>query len=342
MSDIRFGVRIPNSSPLANGPNLIRAATEAERIGFDSVWVHDHLTWTREIAGIHLSSGAVELVEPGQTPDFYDSIVALSYVAARTERTKLGVAVLVLPGRDPVYIAKQWAVLDALSGGRTILGVGLGSPSALRSGEFDATPAPRKQRAQRMDEYIRLLRAIWTEPEITFDGEFVKLEGAEIFPKPVQRPHPPILVGGTTEYAARRAGRLGDGWIPAWLTPDELRHYIDICHDEAAQHGRTLDDFEIGLEIVLSVAPDRETAHRRGEPTVTAGLSIFEKKFQTAEAAIERSLFGTPEDVREQVRTFADAGVTHFKLRPVYTSVDHLVEQMELFAEHVFPDYRDD
>src|SRR5688572_1925117 len=137
MTGIKFGVRIPNSSPLANGPNLVRAAKEAERIGFDSVWVHDHLTWTREIASIHLSAGAVELVEPGQTPDFYDSIVALSYVAAHTERVKLGVAVLVLPGRDPVYIAKQWAVLDALSGGRTILGVGLGSPSALRSGEFE-------------------------------------------------------------------------------------------------------------------------------------------------------------------------------------------------------------
>src|SRR4051812_46648254 len=116
---IDFGIRVPNSGPLTNPTNMVRAAQESEVRGFDAFWVHDHLTWTEEMHRYHVSCGAVEAVRDDQRPDFFESVVTLAHLAALTQKIRMGVACVVLPARNPIYLAKQWATLDVLSGGRT-------------------------------------------------------------------------------------------------------------------------------------------------------------------------------------------------------------------------------
>jgi probable F420-dependent oxidoreductase len=340
MAHIEFGVRIPNSGPLANPTNLIRAAREAEAMGFDAVWVHDHVAWNQEMHRKHVSSGAVEAVNETQTPDFFESVVTLSHIAAHTRSVRLGVACMVLPARNPVYLAKQWAVLDVFSGGRTILGVGLGSPATLASRDFEILGIPLAGRTKRMEEFAEVLRAVWLQDQATFKGQFMNFEGAEIFPKPLQRPNPPIWVGGGTDQAARRAARIGDGWVPGWRTPEEMKAGLQLIAREAERVGRKLDQFDVGLEILSSVARDRETAMRRGYATVEAGLRSYEKTFDSASEPIRRSFFGDAGDVTRQVEAFVDAGVRHFELRMIYGSMAQMFEQMELWVEDIIPQFR--
>jgi probable F420-dependent oxidoreductase len=339
MSKIEFGIRIPNSGPLTSPANLIRAAREAEALGFDAAWVHDHLAWTPYMHRYHVSCGAVEAVRDEQTPDFLESLMVLSHVAAVTERINLGVAVVVLPARNPVILAKQWATLDVLAGGRTIFGIGMGSPASLGSDEFAASGYPRQGRAKRMDEFTEVLRAVWEQEVVNFEGEFVQLKEAWIHPKPLQKPSPPIWVGGGTEFAIRRAARIADGWIPGWRTPEEMKQGTKLLAEEAEKHGRN-PKMPVGIEVMTSVASDRQTAFDRGSATVLAGLKSYERTFDTGEAALAQCIFGSMDDAKRQVEAFIDGGVTHFELRFIYSTMDQLSEQLELWAKHIMPAYR--
>lgn len=340
MRNVEFGVRIPNSGPLATPSNLIRAATEAEALGFDSVWVHDHLTWSREMHRRHISSGASEALTDAQTSDFYESVVSLAYVAAHTSRVKLGIACMILPARHPVYAAKQVAVLDVLSGGRTILGVGLGSQAAMASREFEVAGVPVRGRARRLEEYIQVLQAIWQQERASFQGEFISFTDAEIFPKPLQKPHPPIFVGGGTDAAARRAARFANGWLPAWRTPAEMRAGVALLAEEAEKAGRNPDELQVGLEIVASIAPERARAVARARPTIEASLKTYERTMGSAEIAMQQSLIGSPAEVQEQLAAFVDAGVAHFELKFIYRDMGEFTEQAELWAREVLPAFR--
>lgn len=337
---VEFGVRIPNSGPLASPANLVRAAAEAEALGYDSVWVHDHLAWSREMHRHHISSGASEALTEAQTSDFYESVVSLAYLAARTTRVKLGIACMILPARHPVYAAKQVAVLDVLSGGRTILGVGLGSRAAMASREFEVAGVLVQGRARRLEEYIQVLRAVWQQDRVSFQGEFISFTDAEIFPKPLQKPHPPIFVGGGTDAAARRAARYGDGWLPAWRTPAEMKAGVQVLAEEAEKVGRRADQLQVGLEILASIAPQRAKAVERARPTIEASLRTYERTMGSPEVAMQQSLIGSPEEVREQVEAFVDAGVSHFELKFIYRDMGEFTEQAELFAREVLAAFR--
>lgn len=340
MSSVEFGLRIPNSGPLASPANLVRAAREAEALGFGSVWVHDHLSWSREMHRHHVSCGSADAVREEQPPDFYESIVTLAHVAAVTTKVRLGVACVVLPARNPVHVAKQWATLDALAGGRTIFGVGLGSKAATESKEYAAAGVSEARRGARFDEYIAAVRAVWQDDPTSFHGEFLDFDDATIYPKPRQQPYPPIWIGGATEYAVRRAARLGEGWIPGWQTPEEIRQARVALIEEAARHGRDGEAVEIGLEVITAVAKDRQTAYALGAETVRAGLASWEREFDSADLAIEQCFLGSVDDARRQVEAFVSAGVRHFELRMVYRTMDEFSEQMQLWADKLLPDYR--
>ena len=165
-----------------------------------------------------------------------DPLIWLTYLAAVTNTIKLATGVLILPQRNPVVLAKEVATLDVLSKGRAILGIGVGWLEE----EFDAIGVPFSERAARTDEYVAALRELWTADEPTFSGQFTKFEKAKSYPKPVQGPVP-IVVGGHTKAAARRAGRLGDGFFPARATPEELTVLLDEMHKAAADAGRSGD-----------------------------------------------------------------------------------------------------
>jgi probable F420-dependent oxidoreductase len=337
---IKFGVRIPNSGPLAGVGNIVDAAKHAEELGFDSVWLHDHVIWSSEMHRHHISSGSADALADDQTADFYDSITTLGYLAGQTSSIELGIACLVMPCRNPIYAAKQTATLDRLTDGRLVVGVGLGSKATESSKEFEVFGVPFKDRARLTDEYIDAMRTLWTEPLASFSGPTINFRDAEMFPKPVRRPHPPIWVGGWTDKAAERTAVRGDGWIPGWLSPDEMNRGRKHLLEHADANGRDGSQITIAVEKLATIDTDRDRALERALPTVRQSSRTYERDVDDIQFALDRHIFGSVEDVSRRVAEFVDAGVTHFELKLLYKSMDELAEQMELWAETIMPQYR--
>ena len=340
MARIEFGVRVPNSGPLSSIANIVQVAKAAEQMGFDSVWVHDHVIWSSEMHRHHISSGSAAALGADQTADFYESLTTLGYLAAKTSRIKLGVACLVMPTRNPIYAAKQTATLDHLSNGRLIVGVGLGSKATESSSEFDVFQVPFAARASLTDEYIEVMKTLWTEPLASHVGKTVQFKDAEMFPKPLQQPGPPIWVGGWTDKAAERAGRLAEGWIPGWLSPAEMARGRDVLRATAERHGRDADGIVVAIEKLATIDADRDTALERALPTVKQSSLTYERDVDDMQFALDRHIFGSVDDVRRRVQEFADAGVTHIELKLLYSTIDELLEQMTLYAESIMPEFR--
>jgi probable F420-dependent oxidoreductase len=340
MTQVSFGMRVPNSGPLASVDNIVRAAVEAEALGFDSVFVHDHVVWSSAMHRHHISSGAHEALMDDQTADFYESLTTIGYLAAVTRRVQIGVACLVMPTRNPIYAAKQLATLDHLSGGRVLAGVGLGSKATFESDEFEVFGVPFNKRGRITDEYIEAMKAIWEQPLASYAGEFVSFKDAEIFPKPLQQPGPPLWVGGWTDHAARRTGRLGDAWVPGWLSPDEMTRGAGVVRQTATEHGRNPEAIVIAVEKLTVIARDRDEAMARAIPTVQTSSKTYERDVDQIKFALDRHIFGSVEDVKRRVGEFVDAGVTHFELKLIYPTMDDLSRQMELWAEEILPIYR--
>jgi probable F420-dependent oxidoreductase len=341
MEKVQFGVRVPNSGPLSSPENIVRAAQEAERMGFDSVWVHDHVVWSSEMHRHHISSGSAEAIADDQTADFYESLMILSYLAAETKDVTLGVACLVLPLRNPIYAAKQTATLDRLCDGRLIVGVGLGSKASMESNEFDVFGISSTRRGSMTDDYMQAMQAIWTQPLASYDGRYVQFSDAEMFPKPLQSPHPPMWVGGWTDHAAVRTAKYGDGWIPGWLSPSEMARGAQLLRETATEHGRDPKAITIAVEKLAAIAPTREAALERALPTVRTSSNTYERDVDDIQFALDRHIFGSVDDVRRRVAEFVDAGVTHFELKFMYPTIDDLLGQMELWAREIQPAYRD-
>ncbi|MCU1615206.1 MAG: hypothetical protein JWO98_2746 [Frankiales bacterium] len=337
---IQFGVRVPNSGPLSSVKNLITAATAAEDLGFDTVWVHDHVVWSSDMHRHHISSGSTEAIQADQTANFYESLSTLAFLAAHTRNIRLGVACLVMPTRNPIYAAKQAATIDHLSNGRLIVGVGLGSKATESSNEFEVFEVPFSQRARLTDEYIDVMKSVWTQTLASHDGPTMRFKDAEIFPKPVQKPHPPIWVGGWTDKAAERTGRVGDGWIPGWLSPAEMVRGRDVLRRTAEANGRDPDSIVVAVEKLATIATSREAALTRALPTVRASRNTYERDVDDMQFALDRHIFGSVDDVRRRVQEFVDAGVTHFELKLLYSSMEELTDQMQLWADRIMPEFQ--
>jgi len=239
---LQFGVLLPQFGPLARGANVkerIRSvAVTAERLGYHVLWTAEHIIFPPTISTHYPYGGRFPYPV---TDPILDIVATLSYVAALTSRIRLGSSVLVLPTRNPIVLAKELASLDVLSDGRVLLGVASGW---LRE-EFDLLGVPFRERGARMDEYLSLLRALWTQDKVTFRGRWFDLTDAAFFPKPVQKPLP-IWIGGGSPAALRRVVRLGDGWIAAPRPRlDDLAKDIDEIRRLAERAGR--DPRSIGI-----------------------------------------------------------------------------------------------
>ena len=233
---IRVGVRIPNSGELPSRLGIAEMARRAERAGVDSVWAADHVAMPAQVLSRYPFSRDGRITWTPDTP-WYDPVVALSMMAAVTTRVELGVAVLVLPLRHPVIFAKQAASIDRLSRGRLALGVGAGWLAE----EFQILGVPFESRGARLDEWIALLRSCWTGTPAAFEGRHYRLPPDTLcYPTPSHRI--PILVGGMSEAAIRRAGRIGDGWLAlqpaAELDEAKLASSLARIQDEAARTRR--------------------------------------------------------------------------------------------------------
>lgn len=234
-----FGIIFANVGPAVNPEHAAALGQLAEENGFDSIWTVEHVLVPAGYTSEYPYSPTGKMPGPEESP-IPDPLVWLTYVGAVTKRIKLATGVLILPQRNPLVLAKEVATLDVLSGGRVVLGVGVGWLKE----EFDAIGVPFGERGLRTDEYIDALRALWTQPEATFDGAFTWFERAKSYPKPAQG-SVPIVIGGHTKPAARRAGRLGDGFFPAKTSPDELTGLLDEMRRAAKDAGRDADAIEV-------------------------------------------------------------------------------------------------
>ena len=243
---MRLGFSLLNNWGIEDAQALVGLASRAEELGFDSVWVHDHV----------FNVGHV-FDRIGGRP-YYEPLTLLSFVSARTQRVRLGTSVLVLPYHNPIRLAKAAATLDVLSGGRLILGVGVGAIEQ----EMQAMGSAFKERGAFTDEAIAVMRALWTEEDPRFDGTYSRFAGMKFSPKPLQKPSIPVVIGGVSRAAIRRAARLGDGWQPLGLSPEALGPAIASLRQEARACGR--DVARIPVSIAMSLAASTPRRHALG------------------------------------------------------------------------------
>ena len=269
---MRIGFGLPVSGAWATPDNIARFAALAEASGYSSLWTFQRLQVPQ--------GSAMEPVYHS----VLDPLAALAYAAAVTKRIRLGVAVINTPYVSPGYLAKQAASIDVLSSGRLDLGLGLGWMPE----EFVLTGASMQRRGARTAEYIRVLRALWGEQPAEFSGEFYTVPRGTVLPRPVQNGGPPILLGGTSPTALRRAGRIADGWVTSSRTDlARISEGIDIVHQAAAAEGREPSAVRIICRGVL----------RWAQPTTDA-------------SGHRRLLTGSKDQIRKDVTWLAGQGVT--------------------------------
>lgn len=260
---MKFGLMYANAGPFAYPEMLTHLATTAERVGVESMWTVEHVVIPVGYKSTYPYDRSGKIPAPEQMP-MPDPLIALSYAAAVTKTLRLATGILILPQRHPLYVAKEVATLDVLSHGRVILGIGVGWLEE----EFDALGITFAERAARTAESVRAIRSLWADEATPFHGKFYRWEKLESHPKPVQKPGVPIVVGGHTELAARRAARYGDGFFPGVAEEDKLVGLLGIMRDECKKIGRDPSTIEITSG---RAAPDVDGVKRLAE----LGVSRF-------------------------------------------------------------------
>jgi probable F420-dependent oxidoreductase len=301
---VQFGVALPNfqfGAPPTRD-HIIRVAQAAEEAGYTSVWTSDHIL----VGSAYPRYGTV-----------YESLITLTWVAAHTRSVRVGTSILVLPMRNAALVAKQVATLDDLAGGRTVLGVGVG----WNQGEYSHVSADWSHRGRLMDESLRVIRNLWTEQRPSFKGTFYRYEDTLFYPKPLQRPGPPIWVGGNSQAAMRRAAEAGDAWHGDEVMPDAFGRAVDTLGRLAARHHRAVAATVRFTVDLFSATGSERRGSRLGGHFMSDGLEIGMK--------------GSFTDMVEFVRKYRDMGATDFICQFEHDTEDQHVDFVRTFAREV-------
>jgi probable F420-dependent oxidoreductase len=247
---MKFGIMFANTGHGASPAGAKAVAEGAEAGGFESIWTVEHVVVPSGYESKYPYDPSGKMAGGAEEFDLPDPLIWLTWVAAHTSTVKLATGILIVPQRNPVVLAKELATLDHLSGGRMVLGVGAGWLAE----EFAALGVPFDDRGTRLDEYIAVMRALWEGDKTTFDGDFFQFENCISRPRPANGTIP-IVVGGHTKVAARRAGRLGDGFIPGAASASELAELITIARQTAEDHDRDPDAIEISAMAGAAPGP---------------------------------------------------------------------------------------
>jgi probable F420-dependent oxidoreductase len=279
---VRIGFGVGTRSGLTDPADLGRVADGLERRGFDSLWFAERLTGP-----------------------LLDPMVAMSFVAGRTDTLKFGPAVMVLPGRNPVEVAKTLASLDRISNGRLLPAVGLGAVNPMEHQAFGVT---REERSARFDEALPLIRELWTGEPVTHHGAHFRLDGVRVRPTPVQDPLE-VWMGGISPSELRRTARLGDGWLPSFCTPDDVEAGIATIRTTAADHDREIDPEHFGALIVYGDAtlPDE----------IREGLAARRPGVDPVDL-----LATSHDEVRTLIERFVAVGASKFVVMPLFDPPD--------------------
>jgi len=303
---MKFGASL-SLKPPAEQFDLVR---RVEALGFDSVWTGDHVSF----------HGAI-----------HESLTLLATYVPITSRIRLGTAVYLLALRPAAIAAKATATLDALSGGRLIFGVGVGGENPK---EFELCGVPHRERGARVTEGIDVVRTLWRDTPASFKGRFSSFEGVSIDPKPVQKPGPPIWLGGRSDAALARAGRQGDGWMSYVVQPERYGQSVEKIRAAAGTAGRTLGGFEFAHLAFITLGRDWESA----KAVWVAHLSKrYAQDFEPL--ARKYGIIGTPEQCAEQLTRFAAAGCTYMVFNVIGEAKDER-DQLERIAADVVPRLR--
>jgi probable F420-dependent oxidoreductase len=289
---MKFALSAVGTGSTARPELLKQMAQRAEAMGFESMWIPEHLV-------IPISMKTPYPYSPdgkfpgGATVAVHDPLLALAFAAGCTERIKLGTGVFVLPLRNALAVAKAVASLDVLSNGRFLFGVGIGWLEE----EFDAVGMPFKDRAARTREAIKMMKVLWSEETPAFEGRFHSFPPLGFNPKPVQKPHPPLIFGGETRPALKRAAELGDGWYGTRFTPESIQPMIAQLKELSERAGRDFSRFEITCGIGGDLPLTLDTARRFADAGVHR-LMVFAPGF------VPRSKFDS--DLYPRMQRFAD------------------------------------
>src|ERR1043166_454276 len=301
---VRIGISLADSALEAQDAEaLLSFIDDCERWDIDSLWVSDRIVAPRPT------------LEP---------IVFMAYMASRMRNMKFGTSALVLPTRQPVLLAKQLTTLDFLCRGRLLLVVGLGGDD---SRDFEATGVRKEERGKRADEAIVLMKKLWTEEKVNFEGQFYSVRDLTLLPRPHQNGGPPLWVGGRSKAALRRVGRLADGWLVSSVTPKEIAAGIEAIRTYATEAGREIPEDHYGVLVPYAFAKDRDEALTKAGPAIRRRQDL---------APEEYAALGTPNDVRQKLREYIDAGATKFVMRP-FGPKETLREQVEILAKEIIP-----
>ena len=314
---IQFGFSLTGRGVLASREALTTLAQRADALGYDSVFVTDRMLIpvASTTAYPYSPTGAFPL---GPDEPWLESLTAVTYLATITRRIRVGTSVLVIPYRNPVFTARALATADYLSGGRVILGAGIGWWRQ----EFEALGVPFEDRAARTVEALRLMREIWTKPRVTFEGRYWQVrEAGGVRPHPLQQPHIPIWIGGHSDAALRRVVDVADGWHPLGLRPPAALH-----PDELGARARRLGE--------LAAAAGRDPAD-----IVIAFKAPF--AFREGAGRDRAPLTGSPAQIVEDLQAYVAVGVRHFVLDFSVPTPPEMMEAMERFAADVRPRVRE-
>ncbi len=253
---LQVGVFISPEERLSDPDDLAQFGRTVDARGIAAIWMGEHVVWYDhyESPWPYSPDGSFKRDPKREHLEIFD---ALAFLAAVTERVRLGTGITIVPQRNPVYTAKSVMTVDVLSKGRFDFGVGIGWNRA----EFDATATPWPERGARTDDYLQVMRSLWTDDPSSFSGRFYSLAPCHLHPKPVQQPHPPIHVSGHSPGALRRAAALGQGWYGWFTDPEQTKAIVDDLTARLVTNGRTIEGFQITVTPPPGLALDAATLH---------------------------------------------------------------------------------
>ena len=308
---ITYGMTLQNFTAAPQMPDpaqLIDYAVRMEELGFESVWVWDHILL-------------------GTEPHFpiVDALTLLTAIAARTSRIKLGTGILILPVRNPVLLAKQLSSMDQISGGRLIMGMAAGWYKR----EFDALGVDFKGRGKIMEQNLEILTRLWTEHSVTLDSPPYNLREAVLSPKPVQKPRPPILIGGYVDRVLKRTGEKGDGWLTYFYTPEGFTKSWTKVKQYAEEAGRDPETLIAANQLPIMVGKSKAAVKEPMEHWLKTEWDFASWSDSTMDSAI----MGSADECVEQLQAHIDAGC--HKL--IFVPYKYDMEQVDIIAEEIIP-----
>jgi probable F420-dependent oxidoreductase len=315
---MEFGFGIPTRGPMATPDSIVMLGQRGEAMGFAIISVSDHVVVPKSIASTYPYNPTGAFAS-GPSGECMEQLTLLSFLVGITSSARLLTSVMVLPHRPPVLAAKMLATIDVLSRGRLIVGCGVGW---MRE-EFEAIGAPAyDERGKVGDEYIRVLKELWTSDNPAFAGEYCRFSNVAFAPKPVQKPHPPIWIGGESPRALRRAGRLADTWYPIGSNPR----------------------FPVGTpeQFAACAARVRRHAQESGRDPSALGFAYSANWYNDRQALTlpdgqRRPLTGAPQQIADDIKRYADLGVRHMMVNLQGETLEDTLARMERFAERVMP-----